>query len=143
MTYTVRIVNDWNKPYDWLAGDRRIVRERQIDETVTPYADIAIGTVKDRLDIPDKPMLDEDVRREFESENRPLEQKFVNAIRDYYNGRLKIFERFNADFKRENESGRKLWILKYDIPYEINHFETETDDGWAEAMTQNEAYIEI
>ena len=143
MKYTIRTVNDWIKPWDWMNGDRRRIKERQTDETETEYADIAVKLVKDWLDVPDKPMTDEDVRREFDCDCRTLEQKYVDAIRNYYNGRLKIFEKFRNDFTNETGSDRKQWILKYDIPYEFNHFETEKDDGWAASETQNEAYFEI
>lgn len=142
--YTIRTVNDWTKPYDWTAGDRRMITERQTDETATGDSDLAVILVKDWLDVPAGELTDEDVHRDFDvNRAEPVKQKFVDAIKAYYNGRLKIFEKFKKDFERELSSGKKQFILKYDIPYEMNHFETEDDDGWAASEKQNEAYIEI
>lgn len=144
MKYTIRTVNDWTKPYDWTGGDRRMITERQVDETTTEHEDLAVALVKDWFDTPVKPLTDEDVHREFDvNRAEPVKQKFVDMIKAYYNGRLKLFETFKKDFEQAVASGRKQFILKYDVPYELNHFETEDDDGWAASEKQNEAYIEV
>ena len=144
MKYTVRTVNDWTKPYDYMAGDMRPITERQTDETSTEDAELAIRLVKDWLDAPVKELTDEDVHRDFDvNRAEPVKQKFVDAIKAYYNYRLRLFWQIEKDLEREISSGRKQFILKYDIPYEMNHFETEEDGGWAASEKQNEAYLEI
>ena len=144
MKYTIRTVNDWTKPYDWTGGDRRMITERQVDETTTEDADIAVGLVKDWLDAPAKELTDEDVHRDFDvNRAEPIKQKFVDMIKTYYNGRLRMLEAFKKDFEAAVASGRRQFILKYDVPYELNHFETEEDGGWAASEKQNEAYIEV
>ena len=71
-------------------------------------------------------------------------QNFAKAISRYYEWRRALMGRIKADLDRENASGRAQWILKYDVPYEYNHFETD-EDGAKRALKerQNESYVEI
>lgn len=140
MKYTVKTYNDWTHPYFYSEGDMRPVRAKETCEQEVADADLVSLMVKDWLDVPAKEMTDDDVRREFDSDKRKLAAEYVEQIRNYYNGRLAMFRKFRADFENAKAGDR----LRYDIPYELNHFETDPEDkGWVEAEKQHEAYFEV
>ena len=144
MKYTLTTVNDWTHPYFYAEKqeDTRLHRERNVCTQDTDYPDMLIAMVKDWLDAPDKPLTDDEVRRDFDSDKRKLEKKFVDQIRNYYNARLDMLNEFKAFFeKNQNTPGAKF---RKDIPYELNHFETDDEpDPFYENQTQNESYFEV
>lgn len=144
MNYIVRTVNDWTRPYDWATGNGPAVTERNTTETATDDPGLVPMLVNDWLDAPDKPFTEADAAREFGCETRRIDGKFAKAISRYYEWRRALMGRIKADLDRENASGRAQWILKYDVPYEYNHFETD-EDGEKRALKerQNESYVEI
>jgi hypothetical protein len=98
--------------------------------------------VRDWLDAPDKPMDDAAVRNDFDSDKRKIEQKFVEQIKRYYNARLDMLNEFKKFFEENKDvPGAKF---RKDIPYELNHFETDDEpDPFYDNQTQNESYFEV
>ena len=94
--------------------------------------------MKDWLDVPDHDFTETDVRTEFDSDRRRVAGEYVAKIIAYYNGRRKIFLKFVDDF---SHSTRKS-VLKYKIPYELNHFETAPFDVDLRE-TQHDSYFEV
>lgn len=139
MKYRVKTFNDWTRPYSFMSdGDGQTVRERQTDEYETDDADLAVSIVRDWLDAPDRDMTEDDVRKQFDSPSRRVEDRYITGIMNYYNGRLRIFEKFKKDFENATEGA----AMKYDIPYELNHF--ETDDSFVGGReTQHDSYFEV
>lgn len=138
MKYTVKTFNDWTHPYFFNEGDKRLIREKETNEQETDSADLAVAMVKDWLDVPDADITPEDVRREFDSDRRRIDDEYVEQIMNYYNGRRSIFLRFKEDFAGMRSGN----VLKYQIPYELNHFETEPADEDRYEM-QNDSYFQV
>lgn len=138
MKYVIKTFNDWTHPYFFSEGDKRPIREKETVEQETDSADLAVTIVKDWLDAPDRDMTHDDVRKEFDSDIRRIGDEYVTQIMNYYNGRRALFLRFKEEFSNIGPGG----VLKYPIPYELNHFETEPfDPDYNE--TQNEAYFQV
>ena len=146
MKYTLVTVNDWTHPYFYTDAkshdDIRLHRERNVCTQDTDYSDILVTMVRDWLDAPDTEMDDEAVRKEFDSDKRKIEQKFVEQIKRYYNARLDMLNEFKKFFEENKDvPGAKF---RKDIPYELNHFETDDKpDPFSDNQTQNEAYLEV
>lgn len=139
MKYIVRTYNDWTKPYSYSAKDSPLIREKESIEQETSSRELVTKMVKDWLDAPDREFAEADVRREFDSEKRRLADEYVAKIVAYYNGRREIYLKFMDDF--EAAGGGKA-VLRYDIPYELNHFETEPFEVDSRE-TQNDSYFEV
>jgi len=138
MKYVIKTFNDWTRPYFLSAGDNRLIREKETVEQEIDSADLVITAVKDWLDISDRDMTEEDVQREFGGDARRIDHKYVVQIMNYYNGRRAMFAEFKDKFAHIKPGD----VIKYPIPYELNHFETELSDRDYNE-TQNEAYFQI
>lgn len=124
MKYIVRTYNDWTRPYSYSEKNSPLIREKECLEQETDSPGLAVRIVKDWLDAPDHDFTETDVRTEFDFDKRRVADEYVTKIIAYYNGRRKIFLKFADDFSHSvGES-----VLKYEIPYELNHFETEPFD---------------
>lgn len=144
MTYTLVTVNDWIHPYFYSenCNDKRLHREREVYTQYTVYPDMLLKMVKDWLDAPEKPMDDDAVRKEFDSDKRKIEDRFVQQIKKYYNARFEMFKEFSEFFEKNKDVPDAKF--RKDIPYELNHYETEdNDNSFSNCETQNEAYFEV
>lgn len=138
MKYIVRTYNDWTRPYSYSEKNGPLIRERECLEQETDSPDLVVKMVKDWLDAPDYDFTEADVRAEFDSDKRRVADEYVVKIIAYYNGRRKIFLKFADDFS--HSTGKS--VLKYKIPYELNHFEAEPFDIDLRE-TQHDSYFEV
>lgn len=135
MKYKVKTYSDWNWSRYFFSddGDVSPVRNKETNEYETDSAETVRKIVKDWLDAPDREMTAEDVHREYDYETRVVQDEYVAQIMKYYNGRKAVYEKFCAELDAA-EAGS---VLRYDLPYELCHFETEqVEDSFNETMNE-------
>lgn len=142
MKYAVKLYNDWNTPYwsqSFEDGKRPLCRSIEQTEYVTDSLEVAKTMVKDLLDAPDYELTYDQVIKDFQYDrSSKLNPRNVAHIQSYYNWRYGLYKTVIADIDAAVSSG----ILKYDIPYQYNHFEV-LDEHVPPEETQISAYLQI
>lgn len=144
MKYTITLHNDWSEPY-WQHSDKNtpkdLCRHISDDKYEVEGLDFCKEVLKDFLDAPVAEMTLEQVKKEFEEPRiGPISQERLQAIANYYNGRLKLQKEI---FSQLDALGDKPHIFKFDIPMEYNYFACYADDDDEHMTKQNSAWLEV
>lgn len=147
MKYKITQFNDFVEPY---SENRKgeygpTVEHRSVDEYETADFETFKKIIADITDAPAKEMTIEDVRRDFETlDVVKLSDASVKSIMVYYNDRLKLKTKIEADLATVDMSGiGKTVELKYQIPFEMNYFSCEDPDDYRKRIKMVDAYIKI
>lgn len=98
-----------------------------------------LSLAKDILDVPFAELTLQQVQKDFSStsSDQPEDEKKMIAIRDFYNGRLALWNRIQSDVNEQSIQKQKSF--KYDIPEKYNSFCTDED----RESNQIQSYIEV
>lgn len=145
MNYTITLYNKWKRPYFYgpKNNDDSTCIQTDTVSYVTDKLDLCKIIITDLLDVPETALTLEEVKKQFSSPHYSeiSEEKLV-AILNFYNGRLALHKTIvdNIELLHKLDCLDNCHILKYDIPYEYNHFIVEDSDVLEE---QIDAYIEL
>lgn len=145
--YRVKLHNDFDAPY-WKNDDlSKMAKHLSIDEYITYDEDVFNDILVDFIDAPKKKLTSEDVQKDFgENRTTKISEKCIDAIKAYYNGRFELKKRVDSMLKKINidkiDEATPV-MMKFNIPFELNHFSCEDDDLYDKLTKQLEAYIEI
>lgn len=151
ITYRIRVHNDFSEPYWGTTGSPEkspIVNhvnyeEYSVDNDKQAFKKI----IDDTLDAPKKPLTEKNVRQDFDANReQKMSNACVDAVKKYYNGRLKLKKKIITDLgkidlsKLSKSSSIKL---KYNVPFEMNYFSCIDNDPCNGLVKMNCAFIEI
>lgn len=147
--YRVKLFNDFTEPY-WERDNVEEcpeVEHKNVDEYST-YDESAFRRILDDfLDAPEKKLTEKDIRADFDVNRMPkLSATRIEVIKAYYNGRLDLKKKIDADLAKIDAKKMKKGfptLLKYGIPFEMNYFSCEDNDPCDRLTKMNDAYIEI
>ena len=149
MTYRVKLFNDFTEPY-WTSNDPEnssLVDYKNSEEYVAYDEETFKNILYGFIDAPKKKLTDKEIRRDFDENHDPkMSDDAVNMIKAYYNGRLELKKKIDADLaKFDMHKIKKNFpvMLKYKIPFEMNHFSCDDNDPCSKLTKMNDAYIEI
>jgi len=147
--YRVKLFNDFVEPY-WASDcpeKSSIVQHRNIEEYVAHDEKIFKQILDGFLDAPKKKLTEKEIRKDFDTNREPkLSDTRVNVIKAYYNGRLELKKRVDADLAKIDVKKMKKGfptMLKYSIPFEMNYFSCEDNDPCDKMTKMVDSYIEI
>lgn len=147
--YRAKLFNDFTEPY-WERDNVEEcprVEHKNIEEYTT-YDKNAFRQILDGfLDAPNKKLTEKDIRADFDVNRDPkLSATRIEVIKAYYNGRLDLKKKVDADLAKIDAKKMKKGfptLLKYGIPFEMNYFSCEDNDPCDRLTKMNDAYIEI
>ena len=146
LAYRVKLLSDFTEPYSYDKDFDNIIRRKNIDDQ-TVYDEKTFYDVLDGcLDAPKKKLTSADIHRDFDAPSRKVPEDKVEAIKTYYNGRYDLAKKIYKILGKEDFNKIEAdhpFILKFNIPFELNYFTTEEDNGYDKAVSMSEAYIEI
>ena len=147
--YKVKLFNNFTEPY-WTSDDPEkspITMHKCIDEYVAYDEKVFRDILDGFLDAPKKALTEKDIRKDFDINREPrLSSSRVEAIKTYYNGRLALKKKVDADLAKIDVKKLKVGfpkMLKYNIPFEMNYFSCEDNDPCDKLTKMTESYIEI
>lgn len=146
MKYTVTLFNKFRRPYFYEKKDTTCINVEQ-SSYETEDMSLFKQMIKDLLDVPIAELSLEEVKEQFSSPpyNRDISEEKLVAIQNYYNGRFALCRTIMDDIDNESSlpDGHESTKLKYNIPYEYNHFVVEDDDEYNEEQIEAYMMLEI
>lgn len=147
--YRVKLFNDFTEPY-WARDnieDSPIVQHNSVEEYIVYDYNVFKDILDGFLDAPKKKLTEKDIRKDFdENREHKLSSSRIEAIKAYYNGRLTLKKKVDADLAKIDVKNLKKGFpveLKYNIPFEMNYFSCEDNDPCDRLTQMNDSYIEI
>ena len=150
-TYRIRVHNDFSEPYWGTTGhlekspivNHVSCEEYSVDNDKQAFKKI----IDDMLDAPKKQLTEKDVRQDFDANReQKMSSACVDAVKKYYNGRLKLKKKIITDLDKidlSKLSKSSSIKLKYDVPFEMNYFSCIDNDPCSDLVKMNCAFIEI
>ena len=138
MKYTVKYQNCFIEPY-WGSSENKICKHLSIDQYQFGDKETLMKSLKDILDVPDSELTDDEVRIQFSRVNSDLSNEKLVQIKDYYNGRLSIFNKIKDKldsiiFKKEFPS-----VIHEEILEKHNSFSIDDNEN----IKQEESFLEV
>ena len=149
-TYRIKVHNDFSEPY-WASDNPEkspIVNHVNYEEYAVDNDKQAFKKIiDDTLDAPNKPLTEKDVRQDFDvNREQKMSNACVDAVKKYYNGRLKLKKKISTDLDKidlSKLSKSSSIKLKYNVPFEMNYFSCIDNDPCNGLVKMNCAFIEI
>ena len=138
MKYTVKYQNCFIEPY-WGSSENKICKHLSLDQYQFGDKETLMKSLKDILDVPDSELTDDEVRIQFSRVNSDLSNEKLVQIKDYYNGRLSIFNKIKDKLdsiilKKEFPS-----VIREEILEKHNSFSIDDNEN----IKQEESFLEV